>query len=54
MYKGMFMERFFDNIISSIGLNDVIDILIISFIVMALVTVVPGFALTLPQLAGFL
>lgn len=29
----MFMERFFDNIISSIGLNDVIDILIISFIV---------------------
>ncbi len=27
------MERFFDNIISSIGLNDVIDILIISFIV---------------------
>ena len=31
-----------------------VPFLIISFIVMALVTVVPGFVLTLPQLAGFL
>ena len=33
MYKGNSMERFFDNIFSSIGINDIFDILIISFIV---------------------